>query len=100
VEKFVSDFASRNDQRGDYELFEVKEIGCAYSPTGGHHQVFEEIKIPKGVGRDQRRGQLNLSWSSMFTPNRLPLWSDELQLDIIGDDRNLFKVCNYRWVLN
>jgi hypothetical protein len=100
VATLISSFADSSNERGQYELFEIVDIGSAYSPTDGHHKVFDEMKLPKGVKRNQRKGQLTLRWSSMFTPNGMPLWFDELQLDVISDEKGFFKISGFRWVYN
>jgi hypothetical protein len=98
-DKFIADFRESSEVSGQYEFSEV-EVGSAYAITDGDQKVFDEMKTPKGVKREQRRGQITIRLASMFTPNGIPLWYDELQLDVISNEKGLLKVSRYNWILN
>lgn len=95
---FIDEFTLLDKKMGGFETYAVDSVSEVYSPEGGDQKVDGEMKLPKGVERNQRRGSVSIFLRSMLSPNGVPFFHTELQIDIIRDADQLLKITTYRFI--
>ncbi len=96
--QFKEDYQALDKKMGGFESFSVNRVGDVYSPEGGEQNVDDEMPVPKGFGRDQRRGSVCIHLRSLLTPNGVPFFNTELHLNVIKDTDQLLKIVSYKFV--
>jgi len=95
---FIDEYTRLDKKLGGFETFSVEGASAVYSPEGGDQKIEDEIKLPKGVERNQRRGSVSIHFYSLLTPNGVPMINTELQIDLIRDVDQLLKITAYRFI--
>ncbi len=92
-------YMSLEEEHGGFELFDEVKVLSVYAGEGSDRKVFEEIKLPKGLKRAQRRGSSIFKLISRVTPNGMPLLHADVFMEIISED-GAFKIVNIEFRSN
>lgn len=81
---------------GPLEFFDRLELQTIYSGNNAGQKLFTEMKLPKGVSRDDRRGEAVFQLVGLHTPGGVALQQCPVYLAVI-EEAGMLKVCHLRW---
>lgn len=81
---------------GALEHFTNVELQTLYCGTDAGTKLFTEMKLPKGIKREQRRGEASFQLAGLHTPSGVPLTTCNVYLAVVEED-GMLKVCDVRW---
>ena len=85
-------FNSTESKHGKIELFNNVRVSRVYAGKEGAKKHFDEMKLPKGVKRDQRVGIANFNLASSITSNGIPRWALDVYFEAIQNDTGEMKI--------
>ena len=87
-------FSSTESKHGKIELFNNVWVSRVYAGIEGAKKHFDEMKLPKGVKRNQRVGVANFNLASSITGNGISRWVLDVYFEAIQNDKGEIKITN------
>lgn len=93
INELERQYRALEEEHGGFELVDHIQVLSVYAGEGCDRKVFDEMKLPKGLERHQRRGTSEFKLVSRVTPNGMPMLHARAYMEVIAED-GCFKICN------
>jgi hypothetical protein len=81
---------------GRVDFFDHVNVISVYNGQQGHITVNDQLRLPPGVRREQRRGEASVKLISVYTPTGIAIHTNTLTLGVI-EEEGFFKISSLEW---